>query len=63
MSIPNGWKKAGQNLSSRTYRMKPHFKASGILNVVTPEIAVQLIKDYVAEVPIQRFYTWTLSPG
>ena len=38
-------------------------KASGILNIVTPEVAVQMIKDYVAEVPIQRFYTWTLPPG
>jgi len=54
--------KAGQSLF-------PHMpdeaalKASGILNIVTPETAVQLIKDCVAEVPIQRFYTWTLPPG
>ncbi|HEV8718083.1 MAG TPA: LLM class flavin-dependent oxidoreductase [Candidatus Binatia bacterium] len=54
--------KAGQHLF-------PHMpdeaalKASGILNIVTPETAVQMIKDYVAEVPIQRFYTWTLPPG
>ncbi len=54
--------KAGQH-------MFPHLpdeaalKASGILNIVTPETAVQMIKDYVAEVPIQRFYTWTLPPG
>ena len=55
-------KKAGQDLF-------PHLpdevalKASGILNIVTPETAVQMIKDYVTEVPIQRFYTWTLPPG
>ncbi len=54
--------KAGQSLF-------PHMpdevalKASGILNIVTPETAVQMIKDYVAEVPIQRFYTWTIPPG
>lgn len=54
--------KAGQH-------MFPHLpdeaalKASGILNIVTPDTAVQLIKDYVAAVPIQRFYTWTLPPG
>ena len=54
--------KAGQSLF-------PHMpdeaalKASGILNIVTPETAVQMIKDYVAEAPIQRFYTWTLPPG
>lgn len=55
-------KKAGQDLF-------PHLsdetalKASGILNIVTPETAVQMINDYIAEVPIQRFYTWTLPPG
>ncbi|MGH7962852.1 MAG: LLM class flavin-dependent oxidoreductase, partial [Candidatus Binatia bacterium] len=54
--------KAGQSLF-------PHMpddaalKASGILNIVTPETAVQMIKDYVAEVPIQRYYTWTIPPG
>jgi probable F420-dependent oxidoreductase len=54
--------KAGQHLF-------PHIpdeaalKASGILNIVTPETAVQMIKEYVAAVPIQRFYTWTLPPG
>jgi probable F420-dependent oxidoreductase len=54
--------KAGQQLF-------PHMadeaalKTSGILNIVTPEAAVQMIKNYVAEVPIQRYYTWTLPPG
>jgi probable F420-dependent oxidoreductase len=38
-------------------------KASGILNIVTPEKAVQMITDYVAAVPIQRYYTWTIPPG
>jgi len=38
-------------------------KASGILSIVTPEVAVQMIKDYVAAVPIQRYYTWTIPPG
>ncbi len=38
-------------------------KASGILNIVTPETAVRMITDYVAEVPIRRFYTWTIPPG
>ena len=38
-------------------------KASGILNIVTPESAVQMITDYIAAVPIQRFYSWTIPPG
>lgn len=38
-------------------------KATGILNVVTPDDAVKMIKEYVAEVPIQRYYTWTVPPG
>jgi probable F420-dependent oxidoreductase len=37
--------------------------ASGILNVVTPEAAVRKIEEFVAEVPLERYYTWTLPPG
>jgi probable F420-dependent oxidoreductase len=37
--------------------------ASGILNVVTPDEAVRMIESYVAEVPLERYYTWTLPPG
>jgi hypothetical protein len=37
--------------------------ASGILNVVTPDEAVRMIESYVAEVPLERYYTWTVPPG
>ena len=42
---------------------KADLKASGMLQVVTADEAVQIIKGYVAEVPIQHFYTWTIPPG
>ncbi len=54
--------KAGQQLFPRLPD-EAALKASGILNIVTPEAAVQMIQEYVAEVPIQRFYTWTIPPG
>ena len=54
--------KAGQSLFPHLADVAA-LKASGILSIVTPEAAVQMIKDYVAEVPIQRFYTWTIPPG
>ena len=38
-------------------------KASGIVNVVLPEDAVKIIKDFVAEVPVERFYTLSLPVG
>jgi len=38
-------------------------KASGLLEVLTPEDAVRAIEAYVAEVPIERYYTWTIPPG
>ncbi len=55
-------KKAGQDLFPHL-EDETALKASGILNIVTPETAVQMIKDYRAAVPIQRFYTWTIPPG
>jgi len=63
LQVYNEWiTKAGQQLFP-DLPDEAALKASGILNIVTPETAVQMIKDYVAEVPIQRFYTWTLPPG
>lgn len=63
LQVYNEWiTKAGQQLFP-DLPDEAALKASGILNIVTPETAVQMIKDYVAEAPIQRFYTWTLPPG
>ena len=38
-------------------------KASGLLEVLTPEDAVRAIESYVAEMPLERYYTWTVPPG
>jgi probable F420-dependent oxidoreductase len=38
-------------------------EASGLLEVLTPEDAVRAIEAYAAEVPIERYYTWTIPPG
>jgi hypothetical protein len=38
-------------------------RASGLLNVATPEQAVELIRSYASRVPIERYYTWTIPPG
>jgi len=38
-------------------------RASGLLNVATPEQAVELIRGYASRVPIERYYTWTIPPG
>lgn len=38
-------------------------KASGILQVLTPDDAVKAIRSYVAAVPLERYYTWTIPPG
>ena len=54
--------KAGQQLFPAPAD-ETDLKASGMLQVVTADEAVQIIKDYVAEVPIQHFYTWTIPPG
>jgi hypothetical protein len=63
INVYNEWlTKAGQQLFPQLPD-EAALKASGILSIVTPDTAVQMIKEYVAEVPIQRFYTWTLPPG
>ncbi|MET0151709.1 MAG: LLM class flavin-dependent oxidoreductase [Candidatus Binatia bacterium] len=54
--------KAGQSLF-------PHLpddaalKASGLLQVATPERAAELIDEYAAATGIERYYTWTIPPG
>jgi probable F420-dependent oxidoreductase len=54
--------KAGQ-------RLFPHvaddeaLRTSGLLDVVTPDAAVERIDEYVAATGIERYYTWTIPPG
>jgi len=55
-------RKAGQELFAPMPDLAA-LKASGILIVATPDEAVKLIRDYVAKVPLERFYCWTIPPG
>ena len=55
-------KAAGQDLFP-FFQDSKAMKASGILQVVTPAKAIELITDYVNKVPIRRYYTWTIPPG
>jgi hypothetical protein len=36
---------------------------SGLLQVVEPDTAVRLIRDFADTVPLTHFYSWTLPPG
>jgi alkanesulfonate monooxygenase SsuD/methylene tetrahydromethanopterin reductase-like flavin-dependent oxidoreductase (luciferase family) len=50
-------------------RLAPHLtdrdalKQSGLLQVVDPETAISMIRDFADAVPITHFYSWTLPPG
>lgn len=55
-------RKAGQEMFAPMPDLAA-LKASGILVVATPDDAVKLIRDYVAKVPLERFYCWTVPPG
>ncbi len=53
---------SGQNLFPPVHDIAS-LKATGIVHVVPPETAVQMVKDYIAAVPVERFYTMTLPVG
>jgi len=38
-------------------------RQSGLLRVVDPDTAINLIRKFADEVPITHFYSWTLPPG
>jgi probable F420-dependent oxidoreductase len=38
-------------------------RKSGLLQVVAPETAIEMIRTIAAAVPITHFYSWTLPPG
>ncbi|MBI2560846.1 MAG: LLM class flavin-dependent oxidoreductase [candidate division NC10 bacterium] len=42
---------------------REELRRTGLLKVATPEECRRLIADYLGEVPITHFYTWTLPPG
>ncbi len=38
-------------------------RQSGLLQVVDPDAAINMIRNFISEVPITHFYSWTLPPG
>jgi alkanesulfonate monooxygenase SsuD/methylene tetrahydromethanopterin reductase-like flavin-dependent oxidoreductase (luciferase family) len=63
IDLYNEWlNKAGQDLFPQVPD-DAALRASGLLAVLTPQDAVRAIEAYVAEVPIERYYTWTIPPG
>lgn len=38
-------------------------RASGAASIVTPDEAVAMMKEYLARVPLERYFNWTIPPG
>jgi probable F420-dependent oxidoreductase len=54
---------AGLNPLSSHLSDREQLRQSGLLQVVDPETAISLIRDFINKVPITHFYSWTLPPG
>jgi len=48
---------------SEHLRDREQLRQSGLLQVVDPDTAIKLIRDFANNVPITHFYSWTLPPG
>jgi alkanesulfonate monooxygenase SsuD/methylene tetrahydromethanopterin reductase-like flavin-dependent oxidoreductase (luciferase family) len=42
---------------------REQLRQSGLLQVVDPDTAVSMIRNFTDNVPITHFYSWTLPPG
>jgi alkanesulfonate monooxygenase SsuD/methylene tetrahydromethanopterin reductase-like flavin-dependent oxidoreductase (luciferase family) len=42
---------------------REQLRKSGLLQVVDPDTAIKLIRDFANNVPITHFYSWTVPPG
>jgi probable F420-dependent oxidoreductase len=54
---------AGLSPLSEHLRDREQLRKSGLLQVVTPDAAVGMIRTFANTVPITHFYSWTLPPG
>jgi alkanesulfonate monooxygenase SsuD/methylene tetrahydromethanopterin reductase-like flavin-dependent oxidoreductase (luciferase family) len=60
----NAWlSAAGHQPLSADIRDREHLRQSGLLQVVDPDTAIKMIRDFSSSVPITHFYSWTLPPG
>src|SRR5712692_6906561 len=54
---------AGLQPLSEHLRDREQLRKSGLLQVVDPDMAIKMIRDFAKNVPITHFYSWTLPPG
>ncbi len=54
---------AGLSPLSEHLRDRKQLRQSGLLQVVDPDRAVSMIRDFTNNVPVTHFYSWTLPPG
>jgi alkanesulfonate monooxygenase SsuD/methylene tetrahydromethanopterin reductase-like flavin-dependent oxidoreductase (luciferase family) len=54
---------AGLNPLSEHLQDPEQLRKSGLLQVVDPDTAIKLIRDFATPVPITHFYSWTLPRG
>jgi probable F420-dependent oxidoreductase len=55
--------KAGLMPDAVSLRDREQLRHSGLLKVVEPDTAVRTIRDYISNVPVTHYYSWTLPPG
>ena len=54
---------AGLSPLSEHLRDREQLRRSGLLQVVEPDTAITMIREFISNVPITHFYSWTLPPG
>jgi probable F420-dependent oxidoreductase len=54
---------AGLNPLSEHLGDREQLRESGLLQVVDPDTAIRMIREFASTVPITHFYSWTLPPG
>ena len=54
---------AGLSPLSEHLRDREQLRQSGLLQVVDPDTAIKMIRDFINAVPVTHFFSWTLPPG
>jgi hypothetical protein len=42
---------------------REQLRQSGTLKIVQRDTAITMIRDYISNVPVTHYYSWTLPPG
>jgi len=54
---------AGHQPLAEHLRDREQLRRTGLLNVVDADTAITKIRDFIDEVPLTHYYSWTLPPG